>query len=78
MIIGIIAVKAVFDLGWFQVLVGAEQPVPNRKHCAIIAVGIRLLPMMVHFVHIGRNKDVAQWLVDPAGQANICVGKLGE
>ena len=51
--IGIMTIQAIFDFRRLQIFVGTKQTIPDRKYCAVIAVRVRLLPMVMHLMHIG-------------------------
>ena len=65
--IGVIAIEPIPDLFGIEILVRSKQPVPNGQYRTIIAIGVRLLPVMVDFVHVRRNENIAQGKIYPPG-----------
>lgn len=66
------------DFPWIIIDERSKKTVPDGKN--ITEVGIRpwSLEMMMKLVNIGRDKNVTQWFIDPDGQGNIGVSKIGE
>jgi hypothetical protein len=68
-------IESIPDIFHVEVTVGAQQAVPEGEDGAVVAVCIRLLPMMMHLVHIGRDHEVAERPVKPFRQSYIGMGE---
>lgn len=75
--IGVIFVKPITYLPRIKFPESAQEPVPDGENRAVIAIGIGLFPVMVHFVHIGGYKYPTYGAVQPAWKTDIGMGELG-
>lgn len=69
-------INAIDDFFAVQFHIRAEQTIPKREDIAVIGVRIRQFVVVVYLVHIGRDDDPAQRVVQPLRQADIGMVEL--
>lgn len=60
---GIIAVESVFQFFCIKKGESSQQAVPDGEYRTIVTIRIGLFPVVMHFMHIGRNEDITEGFV---------------
>ena len=71
-------VKSVADFFGIVIDECSEEAVPDGKDVAVVGVGPGALIVVMKFVHVRRDEDVAQRFVKPSGEVDVRVGEVGE
>src|SRR5690606_18894405 len=71
-------IQSVAECAGVNIYKGSKYFIPKRKNIGVIGIGQGLLVMMVHLVHIGRNKYPRNRPVDPFGNFDICMVEVGK
>lgn len=71
-----VGIDSVLDFVPIQGLEGAEKPVPNGENVSVVGVGVGLDVVMMDLVHVRRDDEIANGVVEPFWHHNVCMIEL--